>query len=125
MKHITIKQMIKTNELRISNKVLIDKGFEMEVVAIFKDIVYLNFEGNEGDYWEEKDKDIYPIDVDEKLKAKIFKNKYIYPKGKNDECFEIYKDHVCCRFNWFDFTGLHQIQNLYFELTREELILNK
>jgi len=120
--------MIKTNELRIGNKVMIDKGFEMEVVAIFKDIVYLNFEGNEGDYWEEKDKDIYPIDVDEKLKAKIFKNKYIYAIG--GEKFEIYKDdivrdYISCRFNWFDFPGLHQIQNLYFELTREELILNK
>ena len=120
--------MIKTNELRIGNKVLTNQDFEMEVVAIFKDIIYLNFKGNEGDYWEEKDKDIYPVDIDEKLKAKIFKNKYIYAIG--GEKFEIYKDdivrdYISCRFNWFDFPELHQIQNLYFELTREELILNK
>ena len=42
--------MIKTNELRIGNKVMIDKGFEMEVMGIFKNEVYLDFEGNQGDW---------------------------------------------------------------------------
>lgn len=46
--------MIKIKELRIGNKVSVNKGFEMEVVSLFYDVAYLNFEGNEGDVWEEK-----------------------------------------------------------------------
>jgi hypothetical protein len=111
--------MIKTNELRIGNKVLNDKGFEMEVMAIFKNEVYLDFEGNQGDWWEEKEEDIYPIFINEKWKYKILKNKYIFTKSK--EYFEIYKDHVSCALSWVDFPSIHQIQNLYFELTKQEL----
>ena len=50
--------MIKIKELRIGNKVSVNKGFEMEVVSLFYDVAYLNFEGNEGDVWEEKENDL-------------------------------------------------------------------
>jgi len=53
--------MIKTHELRLGNIVSVNKGFEMTVVAIFKDTVYLDFEGNQGDVWEEKEEDIFPV----------------------------------------------------------------
>jgi len=34
--------MIKIKELRIGNKVSVNKGFEMEVVSLFYDVAYLN-----------------------------------------------------------------------------------
>jgi len=57
--------MIKTQELRIGNIVSVNKGFEMTVSAIFKDTVYLDFEGNQGDVWEEKEEDIFPVILSE------------------------------------------------------------
>lgn len=50
-------------ELRIGNWVHQGDGFAMQVVAIFQDEVYLNFEGNEGDVWESKIADLHGVEV--------------------------------------------------------------
>lgn len=55
--------MIKTKELMLSNWVLAGKNakFPMQVVSIFEDEVYLDFGGNEGDCFEEKEEDMFPM----------------------------------------------------------------
>ena len=55
--------MIKTKELMLGNWVLAGKNakFPMQVVSIFENEVYLDFEGNEGDGFEEKEEDMFPM----------------------------------------------------------------
>lgn len=59
--------------------------FLMYVTGIFEDVAYLNFEGNEGDIWEEKEEDMFPVLLTEEL---LLKNGFIKcQEGK----FDIYK----------------------------------
>lgn len=44
--------------------------FPMQVVSIFQDEVYLDFEGNEGDCFEYGEKDMLPIPLTEELLVK-------------------------------------------------------
>ena len=55
--------MIKTKELMLGNWVLAGKNakFPMQVVSIFENEVYLDFGGNEGDGFEEKEEDMFPM----------------------------------------------------------------
>ena len=55
--------MIKTKELMLGNWVLAGKNakFPMQVVSIFENEVYLDFGGNEGDCFEEKEEDMFPM----------------------------------------------------------------
>lgn len=46
--------------------------FPMYVVGIFDDVVYLTFEGNEGDVWEEKD--MLPLPLTEEI---LLKNGFV------------------------------------------------
>lgn len=64
--------MVKNKELMQGNWVLAGKKtqFPMQVVGIFSDVVYLDFEGNEGDVWEEKEEDLFPISITEELLEK-------------------------------------------------------
>lgn len=83
--------MIKNKELMLGNWVLAGEKtqFPMQVVGIFSDVVYLDFEGNEGDVWEEKEEDLFPIPLTEEL---LEKNGFIkgvssnpaYYKDKDD-----------------------------------------
>lgn len=57
------------NEIRLNN-IFSKKGFPMYVEAIFRDTVYLNFKGNEGDVWEEDIKDLVPIPLTEEILLK-------------------------------------------------------
>ena len=54
-----------TSDLRLGNWLYeSDKSkFPMQVEGIGKDWIYLNFEGNEGDVFENTDKEIYPIPI--------------------------------------------------------------
>lgn len=47
----------------LGNWVLAGKNakFPMQVASIFEDEVYLDFEGNEGDGFEEKEEDMFPM----------------------------------------------------------------
>ena len=113
----------KNKELRIGNKVSVNKGFEMEVVSLFYDVAYLNFEGNEGDVWEEKENDLQPIPIDDKIIKKWWRNR----KNKNDDLvlsvtINSKKIHLVVEDKYYircDY--LHQLQNAYFILTGKEL----
>lgn len=63
--------MIKTKELMLGNWVFSGKHTEypMQVVGIYEDEVYLDFEGNEADMWEVSGKDIMPIPITDKFLA--------------------------------------------------------
>lgn len=82
--------MIKTKELMLGNWVLAGKNakFPMQVVSIFEDEVYLDFEGNEGDCFEEKEEDMLPIPLTEEI---LLKNGFInmsdYYKDKEGNIF--------------------------------------
>lgn len=82
--------MIKTNELMLGNWVYAgDKTqFPMQAVGVFNDVAYLDFEGNEGDIWEEKEEDMSPVPLTEEI---LMKNGFVkmsdYYKNKEDNIF--------------------------------------
>lgn len=61
--------MVKINELMINDWVFAGQHtqFPMQVVGLFKDVAYLDFEGNEADMWEENEKDILPIPLTKEI----------------------------------------------------------
>lgn len=44
--------------------------FPMYVTGIFDDVAYLDFEGNEGDIWEEKEEDMFPVPLTKEILLK-------------------------------------------------------
>lgn len=78
--------MINYKDLMIGNWVYESERskFPMRVVNIGEDYCYLDFEGNQGDVWEVKDKDMMPIDVTEELLLKIG---FIRPKNYMSDIF--------------------------------------
>ena len=140
--------MIKTNELRIGNFVSINNGFEMLVHSIFQnDTVYLDFIPplvNEGDIWEEDFKDINPIPLTEEwfLKFGFKKNKHenLILNLELDRKLEIIETkegfyielvqlpELSCEDIQFivlrKIEYVHQLQNLYFALTGEDIIFS-
>lgn len=132
--------MIKTNELRLGNIVSVNKGFEMYVSAIFKDTVYLDFEGNQGDVWEEKEEDVFLVPLTQEhllnfgFEAKSHYDNFILNSFEvsstvrvistnKRSCFylSLTEDSI---FN-IKIDTVHQLQNLYFALTNEELTIKK
>ena len=124
--------MIKTNELRIGNFVSINNGFEMLVHSIFQnDTVYLDFIPpliNEADVWEEDYKDLIAIPL----------TKEWLLKAGFERLFHTGSTYSLRDFNVSDFgeNGIyhydvkqpikyvHQLQNLYFAMTGEELVFS-
>ena len=132
---------MKTKDLRLGNYVTDNSGFTMYVVGIYEDTVLLNFEGNEGDILEVKEKDLKPIKL---TKTKILKCSFIENVNYEFPSFDeyIHKDN-----KWFgigDFNNkyfivdfldqklgcdhklmyLHQLQNLFYALSQKELEIN-
>lgn len=74
----------------LGNWVLAGKNakFPMQVVSIFENEVYLDFEGNEGDVWEEEEEDMFPVPLTEEI---LLKNGFInmsdYYKDKEANIF--------------------------------------
>jgi len=68
--------MIDVKTLRINNLVCDGNSFPMTVVGVFKDMAYLNFEGNEGDMLEVADKDLEPIPLTEEWLVKLSFEKF-------------------------------------------------
>ena len=64
---------ITTSDLRLGNWLYeSDKSkFPMQVESIGKNWIYLDFEDNEGDVFENSDKEIYPIPLTKELYNKI------------------------------------------------------
>lgn len=71
----------------LGNWVLAGKNtqFPMYVVGLFADMVYLDFEDNVGDMWEEREEDIFPMPLTEEL---FLKNGFI---KRQEDVFDIYE----------------------------------
>ena len=127
---------MKTNELRLGNYVTDNLGFTMYVTGIYEDTVLLNFEGNEGDVWEDKEEELKGIVLDTKLLIKSGFKRQVkgigwdeYSKdgidlslaplsnGSYVPVYHVNGEYVQIRY-------LHQIQNLFFSLAQKELEIN-
>lgn len=68
----------------LGNWVLAGKNakFPMQVVGVFDDVAYLDFEGNEGDCFEVKEEDMFPVPLTANI---LLKNGFV-------KMFDFYKD---------------------------------
>lgn len=127
--------MITTSDLRLGNWVYDGERsqFPMYVQTIGEDYVYLNFDGNEGDVWECKPEELQGIAITEDLLKEMgfFYNGYgIWYKTQQDRhvsinicrefvAIEAYKDRLCdSRCTCHGVKYLHQLQNLFYEISR-------
>lgn len=126
--------MIHTNELMLGNWVEYATGLNkdkrsipMYVKAIFRDEVYLDFEGNEGDVWEEDAENLLGIPITEELLEKCGFNEFRRLGG-----YVAYSDNfgkmLCLDHGEFRLSSvdaplkyLHELQNAYFMLTKNHL----
>ena len=117
---------MKAEELRIGNWVHDGSRFPMQVVAVFHDEVYLNFEGNEGDVWECKIKDLQPFEFTNEWLDRFGFEKREHTNWWHKGNFTYWQDQNI----WYwrmeaihpDLTMyVHQLQNLYHALTGEEI----
>lgn len=134
--------MINYKDLMIGNWVYSSEKtkFPMRVVNIGEDYCYLDFEGNEGDVFECKDKDMMPIEVTDKLfldngfEASDYPNEEgnaIYEKEADNYCLFICKSKGKCfceienyknsEVGNFYFQYLHELQNGIRLITKSDL----
>ena len=113
-------------ELRIGN--YINPKFPMQVVNIFPDEVNADFEGNEGDVFEFKNEDIEGIPIDEywllrwKFKRQpwgLVRGRFLFKDGLNNRHKKLTME-ILSGFR-IEVEFIHELQNLYFSLTGEEL----
>lgn len=124
--------MIKTKELMLGNWVLAGAKtqFPMYVTGIFQDVAYLDFEGNEGDVWEEKEEDMLPVPLTEEILLKNgfvlesdgYRKEYLYKDQKNNFINIEFEDgkcaYICISIKRREVTEqnclkyLHELQNL-------------
>lgn len=129
--------MIATSDLRLGNWVYDGDRtqFRMYVQTIGEDYVYLNFDGNEGDVWECKPEELQGIAITEELLKEMgfsFNGRGIWYKKQQDRhvsinisrefvAIEAYKDRLCdSRCTCHGVKYLHQLQNLFYEISRTE-----
>ena len=123
------------NDLRIGNWVHDGSNFPMQVVGIFEDVVYLNFEGNEGDVWECGLEGPKPFELTEEWLEKfgfeknmkstwiiqIFQENFLEIGFGSYPTFE-FGNYFSERWNDpMKIDYVHQLQNLYFALSGREL----
>lgn len=132
--------MIKVPDLCIGNWVYDGDRtqFPMWVQAIGDDYVYLNFEGSEADPWETTPEELQGIPLTEKLLEKIGFNKVTiirWGKTEEDKIIEIvfwpndkiqvqirtliYANQDSC--NHWHIRYLHELQNLFWNITKQQL----
>lgn len=80
--------MIQPKELMLGNWVLAGSKtqFPMYVVGLFADMVYLDFEDNVGDMWEEREEDVFPMPLTEEL---FLRNGFIKSQKGAFDIYEI------------------------------------
>lgn len=128
----TQEEMIKAQELRINNLISDRNGFKMKVVSIHNDgTIYCDFDGNEGDVWEFDDKNpCYGIPLTEEILLKcgftsLDENVFIHKELRYSDTFKIREDgyiaFVSREVYITKIKYLHQLQNLFFSITGEEL----
>lgn len=126
------------HELRLGNWVLVENKYPMQVISVGYDAVYLDFDGNDGDYWCKRAEDLTPIEINEDILYACG----ILPSGvgsyfgenlwaiKSEDCdsweFVINKDFHNKRVCELSITlkNLHELQNAYYLITSEELQFN-
>lgn len=130
-----------TSDLRIGNWVHDSEctRYPMYVHTIGEDYVYLNFDGNEGDVWECKPEELQGIPLTEELLLRMgftFNGYGVWNKTQQDRhisinvsrefvAIEAYKDRLCdSRCTCHGVRCLHQLQNLFYEISRTELQVN-
>lgn len=119
---------MKPEELRIGNIVQDHNGFQMQVVGIFEDEILLDFEGNEGDVWQFSKKEMellqgVPLTESWLLNYGFIEEDGFWIKGEIvliefEGCFALDAVDVSCPPK---LPHIHQLQNLYYALTNEEL----
>ena len=104
------------------------RSIPMQVTGIFNDTVYLNFEGNEGDVFEEEEENLLGIPLTYELLEKCgFKfsgySRYFAHQNKifltkNLDAYNVYNPdyNKTTRVKY-----LHELQNAYFILTGKQL----
>lgn len=139
-----MENKVSLTDLRLGNWLYDSKpsGFPMQISALGKDWVQLDFEGNEGDVFENSDKEIYPIPITKELivkslnaeplgddySVKLGDYRYIYFRINNDGYISIdffnYDDNseneICDGIRY-----VHELQNLYHALTGKELKIER
>lgn len=122
---------IKAGDIMLNNWFHVN-GYPMYVDSIFRDTVYLEFEGNEGDVWEENIKDLKPIQLTEDILVKagfeeLYKSKYTRKLEHKVYFFIEWIERPyqkCIYYNNHPFEHikyLHQLQNLFKSLTGTDL----
>lgn len=130
--------MIDCKNLRIGNWVYDGERtqFPMYVRAVGEDYVYLDFEDNEGDLWESEPKDLNGIPLTKELLKKIgfsYNEHGIWKLSNYREreisicierefvAIEAYRNLLCdSRCTCHGIKYLHQLQNLFYEISRTE-----
>ena len=115
---------MKVNELRIGNFVQLNTNITQVDVIDYNQIIATEFGLIELKY-------IKPIPLTEEwlLKFGFYKNDELFTIEWNEFSFSIFdfdngKFAINNSFNYVDIIYVHQLQNLYFALTGEELIIN-
>lgn len=127
--------MIHTNELMLGNWVEYTAGLNgekrsipMYVTGIFSDVVYLNFDGNDGDVFEEKEENLRGVPITEELLDKCG-----FDKIEGEMCYRIDDASIIYGipstkgwmikmfFGKIPVFDLHELQNAYFMLTKKHL----
>lgn len=139
-----MENKVSPTDLRLGNWLYDSQpsGFPMQVEGIGRDWIYLNFEGNESDCFENTDKEIYPIPITKELivkslnaeplgddySVKLGDYRYIYFRINNDGYISIdffnYDDNseneICDGIRY-----VHELQNVYHTLTNKELKIER
>lgn len=131
--------MIDVRDLRVGNWVYDGERtqFPMFIRAIGEDYVYLDFEGNEGDLWESKPEDLQGIPITPELLTKLgfselyglwrrtMSNRRIAVKiDTSFVSIEAFEDRLLdSRCTCHGVKYLHQLQNLFKTISKEDYII--
>lgn len=132
--------MIDARDLRLGNWVYDGEHtqFPMYVQAIGEDYVYLNFEGNEGDLWESTPEELRGIPLTDELLGKIgfYRNEIWWRKQEEGYAVDVSvglayaqvekwdggRVHSRCTCHGVRF--VHELQNLFWNITKQQLTIN-
>lgn len=113
---------------RVGGKDSDKRSIPMKVVALFDDCAYLDFDGNEGDVWEEKEDGLFGIEITAELMEKIgFEKlcsfggvtKYDIDGARVELAADVSIEYYLKSVNGIRY--LHQLQNAYHLLTGKDL----